>query len=91
MVCLRLSLVLVHYRNQNSSGIVNQILDHMEKRDTSHFGDDSREYRHGSPVLAEFSGKGDRISRDGLGDGAIWRWGKPDRVIGRWGDGVTER
>ncbi len=58
MVCMRISLVLVLYRNQNSSGIVNQILNHMEKRDTSHFGYDSREYRHRSPVSADFGGSG---------------------------------
>ena len=27
--------------------------------------------------LSEFGGKGDRISKDGLGDGGIRRWGDP--------------
>jgi hypothetical protein len=30
-------------------------------------------------MLAEFGGKGDRISKDGLGDGVIRRWGDGEK------------
>jgi hypothetical protein len=52
MVCLRISLVLVLYRNQNSSGIVNQIL----KIGTSPIFD-VRTYLF---LLAEFGERGER-------------------------------
>jgi len=39
------------------------------------FWDELQECSSRSLVVAEFGGKGDRISKDGLGDEGIGRWG----------------